>query len=56
VYYIEGPVLEMAALYNYKMISEDRSRGIHNAKYVIQILCDTIQALDPSFDVSRRPR
>jgi hypothetical protein len=50
------PVTEIAALYNYKMILEDRSMGIHNAKYVVQILYDTIQSLDPRFDVSRRPR
>ncbi len=50
------PVVEMAGLYNYKLILEDGSRGIHNTKYVIQVLYDTIQALDPTFDVSRRPR
>jgi hypothetical protein len=50
------PVVEVAALYNYKMILEDRSRGIHNTTYVVQVLYDTIQALDPTFDVSRRPR
>ncbi len=50
------PVVEMAAFYNYRMISDDRSRGIHNAKYVIQILYDSIHALNPQFDVSRRPQ
>jgi hypothetical protein len=45
---------EVAALYNYKFVLEDRSRGIHNAPYAIQILYDTIASLDPSFDVSMR--
>ena len=50
------PAVEVAAFYNYRMIMDDGSLGIHNTKYVIQILYDTIQALDPSFDVSRRPQ
>ncbi|HUI72219.1 MAG TPA: hypothetical protein VL354_16990 [Spirochaetia bacterium] len=50
------PISEVAAFYNYRMIVDDRSLGIHNTKYVIQILYDTIQALDPHFDVSRRPQ
>ena len=50
------PLVEVAAFYNYRMISDDRSRGIHNTKYVIQVLYDTIQALDPEFDVSLRPQ
>lgn len=45
---------EMVAFYNYKYVLEDRSRGIHNAPYTIQILYDTIQSLDPEFDVSKR--
>jgi hypothetical protein len=45
---------EMAALYNYKFVAEDRSRGIHNAPYTIQVLYDTIETLDPSFDTSKR--
>ncbi len=48
------PLNEMAALYNYKFVLEDRSRGIHNGPYTIQILYDSIQALDPGFDVSQR--
>ena len=47
-------VNEMAALYNYKFVLEDRSRGIHNAPYTIQILYDTIKVLDPGFDASKR--
>lgn len=45
---------EVAALYNYKFVAEDRSRGIHNAPYAIQILYDSIQSLDPGFDTSKR--
>lgn len=48
------PLKEVAALYNYKYVLEDRSRGIHNAPYTIQILYDSIASLDPSFDVSKR--
>jgi hypothetical protein len=50
------PIAEVAAFYNYRMIVDDGSLGIHNTKYVIQILYDTIQSLDPYFDVSRRPQ
>ncbi|MBI9098816.1 MAG: hypothetical protein JEY91_10090 [Spirochaetaceae bacterium] len=51
----ERPVEEIGALYNYKLILEDRSLGIHNTNYTIQILYDTIEALDPGFDTSLRP-
>jgi hypothetical protein len=47
---------EIAALYNYKFILEDRSKGVHNSKYTIQVLYDTLEALDPDFDTSKRPR
>jgi hypothetical protein len=50
------PVDEVAAFYNYRMIVDDKSSGIHNTKYVIQVLYDTIQAMDPGFDVSLRPQ
>jgi hypothetical protein len=49
-------VVEMGALYNFQFVQSDKSRGIHNTKYTIQLLMDSIQALDPSFDVSRRPK
>lgn len=47
---------EMAALFNFKFFSEDRSLGIHNMPYTVQVLQDTIEALDPAFDRSNRPR
>jgi hypothetical protein len=50
----ERPLKEVAALYNYKFVLEDRSRGIHNAPYTIQILYDTLETLDPGFDTSKR--
>ena len=50
----ERPLKEVAALYNYKYVLEDRSRGIHNAPYAIQILYDSIETLDPGFDTSKR--
>jgi len=34
---------------------EDRSRGVHNATYTIQVLYDTLKALDPKYDDSLRP-
>jgi hypothetical protein len=47
---------EMAALFNYKFMSSDRSLGVHNMVYGVQVLQDTISALDPTFDTSTRPR
>jgi hypothetical protein len=47
---------QIGALWNYKLIVEDRSRGVHNATYTIQVLYDTLKALDPSLDDSLRPR
>ncbi|UCF98818.1 MAG: hypothetical protein JSV89_04595 [Spirochaetaceae bacterium] len=47
---------EIGALWNYKLIVEDRSRGVHNATYTIQVLYDTLKALDPRLDDSLRPR
>lgn len=46
---------EMAALFNYKFFAEDRSLGIHNMRYTLQVLQDTVAALDPTFDRSTRP-
>ncbi len=45
----------VAAVYNYKFVLEDRSKGIHNAKYAVQLLMDSIKTLNPSFDDSQRP-
>jgi hypothetical protein len=46
----------VAALYNYKFVEEDGSKGIHNAAYAVQLLMDSIKALDKNFDDSRRPQ
>lgn len=46
---------EMAALFNYKFFKSDRSYGVHNMTYAVQVLMDTIGAMDPSFDVTYRP-
>jgi hypothetical protein len=46
----------MAALYNYKFILEDRSKGVHNSTYTIQVLYDSLKALDSRLDDSKRPR
>jgi hypothetical protein len=49
------PVEAVAALYNYKFVLEDRSKGVHNTPYAVQLLMDSIKALDKSFDDSKRP-
>ena len=49
------PVEVVAALYNYKFVLEDRSNGVHNLPYAVQILMDSLKALDPNFDDSKRP-
>jgi hypothetical protein len=46
---------QMAALYNFKLIVEDRSLGVHNLTYTVQVLYDTLKALDAGFDDSLRP-
>lgn len=51
---VDKKIKEIIALYNYKYVLEDRSRGIHNGPYTIQILYDTIETLDPDFDISNR--
>lgn len=48
--------VEMAALFNYKFFYADRSLGLHNTPYSVQVLQDTIAALNPDFDRSTRPR
>jgi hypothetical protein len=50
------PIEVVAALYNYKFVQEDRSRGIHNSIYAVQLLMDSIKALDKNFDDSKRPQ
>ncbi len=49
------PVEAVAALYNYKFVLEDRSNGVHNMTYAVQILMDSLKALDKNFDDSKRP-
>lgn len=52
---LEFPVDIVAAVWNYKFVLEDRSVGIHNTKYAVQLLMDTIGYFDSSFDMSTRP-
>jgi len=47
---------QVGALWNYKLFIEDRSRGVHNATYTIQVLYDTLKALNPRLNDSLRPR
>jgi hypothetical protein len=49
------PIEVVGALYNYKFVWEDGSRGIHNSTYAVQLLMDSIKALDKNFDDSKRP-
>lgn len=50
------PLEVVAALYNYKFVQEDRSKGIHNTAYAVQLLMDSIKTLEPSYDDSKRPQ
>lgn len=52
---VERSVAEMAGIFNYRFFEEDRSLGIHNTKYAVQVLYDTIGSLDPTFDTANRP-
>jgi hypothetical protein len=49
------PLEAVAALYNYKFVLEDRSKGVHNLTYAVQILMDSLKTLDKNYDDSKRP-
>src|SRR5665648_329079 len=40
------PVVQARAFYNYTLIEEDRSEGVHNPKYIHALLQNTIEALN----------
>lgn len=42
------------AYWNFWYVANDGSRGIHNTKYAVQLLCDSLKALDPA-DPCTRP-
>lgn len=46
---------QAGAFANYLFVIEDKSLGVHNATYTIELLMDSIKAIDPSFDASNRP-
>ncbi|TFG62388.1 MAG: hypothetical protein E4H36_08095 [Spirochaetales bacterium] len=46
----------VGAFNNYLMLLEDRSLGIHNTKYTVQVLMDSIKAVDSKYDDSKRPK
>ena len=50
------PVEVVGALFNWKFVKEDGSRGMHDTKYAVQLLMDSVKALDPKFDDSSRPQ
>lgn len=52
---LEFPEDIVRAVWNYKFVEEDRSFGIHNTKYAVQLLMDTINYFDKRFDMSTRP-
>jgi hypothetical protein len=51
-----GPEADILAGLKEPFQLEDRSKAVHNGTYTMQILYDTLQALDPRFDVSGRPK
>jgi hypothetical protein len=46
---------QLGAYANLLYIIEDKSLGVHNTIYTIELLMDSIQALDPKSNVSTRP-
>jgi len=52
----QQPIEVVASLYNYKFVLEDGSRGVHNTRYAVQLLMDSLKSLDKNFDDSRRPK
>ena len=49
--------LQLGAKYNYTMFAvEDRSMGMHNYTYAVQVLMDTVASMDPSFSTANRPK
>jgi len=46
---------QLGAYANFLYVIEDKSLGVHNATYTIELLMDSIPALDPTFDASDRP-
>jgi hypothetical protein len=51
----EQPLEVVGALYDYKFVLEDGSKGVHNTKYAVQLLMDSLKSLDKNFDDSKRP-
>jgi hypothetical protein len=49
------PLEVVAALYNYKFVLEDGSRGVHNTTYALELLMDSLKALEKNYDDSKRP-
>jgi len=46
---------QLGAYANLLYIIEDKSVGVHNAIYAIELLMDSVKAIDPTFDASNRP-
>ena len=54
LYAVADPALGKAG-WNYLTAHSDGSKGVHNTTYAVQLLMDSIKALDKSFDDSKRP-
>jgi len=46
---------QLGAYANYLFVIEDKSLGVHNATYAIELLMDSIAAIDPSYSEANRP-
>ncbi len=44
-------LLQAQAFYNWDMVEQDRSLGVHNPQYVYSLLAVTLQKLDPTTDI-----
>ena len=52
----QQPIEVVGALYDYKFVLEDGSKGVHNTKYAVQLLMDSLKALDNNYDDAKRPK
>ncbi|MFZ4615473.1 MAG: hypothetical protein ACOYM2_04640 [Rectinemataceae bacterium] len=46
---------QLGAYANLMYVIEDKSLGVHNSVYTIELLMDSIKAIDPSYDAANRP-
>ncbi len=46
---------QLGAYANLMYVIEDKSLGVHNTVYTIELLMDSIKAIDPAYDTANRP-